>query len=108
MKIMHTFGILLMILMITGCSSVFVSNKQLMEITPGMTTKDVLKVLGTPDNRRFEHQYEEWEYLRNTVMGETKVILVRFVNHNVVAMESFDHMPVAQPALPVTPRSEAQ
>lgn len=108
MKIIHTFVILLMVLMIAGCSSVFVNNKQLMEIVPGMTTKDVLKVLGTPDNRRFEHQYEEWEYLRNTVMGEAKVILVRFVNHNVVGMESFDHRPVNQPTLPVTPRSEAQ
>lgn len=79
-----------------------------MEITPGMTSKEVMKIMGSPENRRFEGQYEEWEFRRTTYVGDSRVILVRFIDGKVTAMESFDVQPPIQPVLPVAPHSDAR
>ena len=56
MKKIHTFGILLLVMMLVGCvtAGVGFTNEQLSGIHRGMTLEQVKEVLGAPAYRSFE------------------------------------------------------
>lgn len=76
---------------ITGCSttSFFSNNDSLDKIRPGMTQSEVSHILGKPKFRRFNYDIEEWEY-RKWISNYDAVIIVRFDEGKVVAMDSFE------------------
>lgn len=85
---MKTIGILLLGLMLlistNSCSTLFVSNKQIMQVKEGMKQVEIKKILGTPDFRRFDGKYEEWEYRSNIIC------VIRFYNGEVTGMDTFN------------------
>ena len=64
MKKIHTFGILLLMMMLVGCvtAGVGFTNEQLAGIHRGMTLEQVKEVLGAPAYRSFDDKGEEWEF----------------------------------------------
>lgn len=76
------FGLLLLI-GLGSCSILSITNRQMMQIKEGMTLADVKKILGTPDYRRFNGEFEEWEY------RWSKTHIIRFYDGEVSGMDSF-------------------
>ena len=64
MKKIHTFGILLMMILLGSCisSQAGFTNEQLLSIRKGMTLEQVTDVLGSPSYRTFNDKGEEWEF----------------------------------------------
>ena len=64
MKKIHTFGILLLVMMLVGCvtASAGFTNEQLSGIHRGVTLEQVKEVLGAPAYRSFDDKGEEWEF----------------------------------------------
>ena len=90
MKKIHTFGILLLMMMLVGCvtAGVGFTNEQLSGIHRGMTLEQVKEVLGAPAYRRVDDKGEEWEF-RVMVLSGWSVVRVRFVDGKVTEMKSY-------------------
>ena len=86
MKKIHTFGILLLMMMLVGCvtAGVGFTNEQL----SGMTLEQGKEVLGAPAYRSFDDKGEEWEF-RVMVLSGWSVVRVRFVDGKVTEMKSY-------------------
>lgn len=59
-----------------------------------------------PDYRRFDHDFEQWEFIKaDQLMGTRTIILVDFDNDRVVNMDSFDgnSNPTPVPPLAICP-----
>ncbi len=92
MKIMkQTLALLALIIGISGCASILGINKEvMMSVQKGMSRKEVSSILGKPDYRRFDHDVEEWEFIKNIAdnAGWTTII-VSFIDGRVISMDSF-------------------
>ena len=90
MKKIHTFGILLLMMMLVGCvtAGVGFTNEQLAGIHRGMTLEQVKEVLGAPAYRSFDDKGEEGEF-RVMVLSGWSVVRVRFVDSKVTEMKSY-------------------
>ncbi|WP_291582324.1 outer membrane protein assembly factor BamE [Bacteroides sp.] len=90
MKKIHTFGILLMIILFGSCITARVgfTNEQLLSVRKGMTLEQVTDVLGSPAYRSFDDKGEEWEF-RTMVLSGWSVVTVRFVDGKVTEMKSY-------------------
>lgn len=90
MKKIHTFGIMLMTVLLTSCiiSRIGFSNEQLLSIQKGMTQEQVTEILGTPAHRSFDDEGEEWEFRAYGRFG-LSIVLVSFVDGRVTKMKSY-------------------
>lgn len=89
-------------LLICGCSSLFFGNG-IRQIKQGMTPDEVAKVLGDPNNRRFDNEGEQWEYKRMDSPNYYTYIIIDFVNGRVVTMNTFDKDIIKPPVISVPP-----
>ncbi|WP_291529868.1 DUF4476 domain-containing protein [Bacteroides sp. UBA939] len=103
--IKQTLVLLALVIGMSGCASLFVNKDIMMQIQKGMTQEEVSSILGKPDYRRFDHELEEWEfvkYVANT-SGPTTII-VGFIDGRVVSMDSFQRY--LNPPVAVYPSAE--
>lgn len=107
MKKIHTILFLMLGMILSSCSTYYVSNKQVMEVQEGMTRQNVENILGEPDYRRFDGGIEEWEYRRvSSVLYQTLMtIIVSFEEGRVVGMNTFNTEERLPPAPVVMPPS---
>lgn len=95
-------------LFLSGCASL-TGNSAITKIEKGMTKKEIVKLLGEPDFRRFDDQYEEWEYKKtHPLTQETKIIIVDFINERVSHMNSFSGDTYPNPSVVVAPPAEIE
>lgn len=95
-------------LFLSGCASL-TGSSAITKIEKGMSKKEIVKLLGEPDFRRFDDQYEEWEYKKENVLTqETKIIIVDFVNDRVSHMNSFSGDIHPHPPVVVAPPAEIE
>ena len=90
MKKIHTFGILLMMILLGSCisSQAGFTNEQLLSIRKGMTLEQVTDVLGSPSYRTFNDKGEEWEF-RVFLFSGWSLVKVYFVDGKVTEMKSY-------------------
>lgn len=100
MKKIHVMLLLSLLMITSGCASLYITNKQLMDIENGMSRQEVKNILGKPDYRRFDGDTEEWEYSRYMAMMGYATVLVRFFGEEVVGMDTFEN--VTSPAATTT------
>lgn len=94
-------------MILSSCSTYYVSNKRVMEVQEGMTRQNVENILGQPDYRRFDGGIEEWEYRRvSSVLYQTLMtIIVSFEDGRVIGMNTFNSEERLPPAPVVMPPS---
>ena len=105
--IKQTLALLALIIGISGCASILGINKDvMMSVEKGMSQKEVSSILGKPDYRRFDHDVEEWEFIKNIAdnAGWTTII-VSFIDGRVISMDSF-RTDVPPPPVAVYPSVE--
>lgn len=96
-----TFALLVIALGMSSCAALFGTSKDvLMSVQKGMTQQEVASILGKPDYRRFDHNTEDWEYVK-PIAGNSggTVITIGFEDGRVVAMDSFQDKPAPPVAL---------
>jgi outer membrane protein assembly factor BamE (lipoprotein component of BamABCDE complex) len=81
--------VIVTVTMISCGTTYTLSEKNLLKIQPGMSKENVSNVLGHPNLRRFDTSVEEWEYVYSPILGDDKIIIVKFQNGKVVGMDSF-------------------
>ena len=87
-----------------SCGSYMTGKSAVMKIEKGMTKKEIVSLLGDPDFRRFDEQYEEWEYKKvNPLTAETTIIIVDFIHERVSNMNSFNGGSHPNPPVAVYP-----
>ncbi|WP_294590858.1 DUF4476 domain-containing protein [uncultured Bacteroides sp.] len=84
---------------LTSCSSLFYDLRSdvLQDIQKGMSKQEVSKLLGEPQFRRFDRDFDEWEYSKCISGNGYTTIIVSFEDGKVVGMDSFatyDNRPV--------------
>lgn len=85
--------------LVSGCGGLTTTNT-VMQIQKGMSQKEVARLLGKPDYRRFDQGSEQWEYRKtNMTIGASPnmTILIDFVDNRVTNMDSFDDTYPAPP-----------
>lgn len=101
---MKTKLLLLIICMVTlvSCGIMKLSRDAMMEVEKGMHKTEVVNLLGQPDYRRFDKDWEEWEY-RNAYT----VLIIRMEDDRVVGMDSFntDELKQQYPVYPLPPEA---
>lgn len=90
MKKIHTFGILLMTVLLTACivPQIGFSNEQLLGVHKGMTQEQVTEILGNPAHRSFDDEGEVWEFRAYGRYG-LSIVLVSFADARVTKMKSY-------------------
>lgn len=108
MKTRTFIALLLVICSFTLCSCASLTGKSaIMKIEKGMTKNDVVGLLGQPDFRRFDEQFEEWEYKKeNPITSDRKIIVVTFLNGKVSNMNSFNGEIPSTPPIAICPPNE--
>ena len=111
MKFFKCLGVFLAIfLVLSGCSThLTMKGGQALvgKIENGMLKSEVKEILGSPDFRRFDGGYEQWEYrFQHALTAKKNVIIVDFVDDRVVSFNSFDdvypgHLPAVETCPPV-------
>lgn len=111
MKI-KTLIVLLLIggsLFFSSCGSYQTNRNAIQRIEKGMSKREITNLLGNPDYRRFDHEYEQWEFRKVDILGTT-IILIDFQNDRVTNMDSFsgdvDQTPV--PPVAVYPPNDIE
>lgn len=88
----------LCLLFLTGCGSVMTTRNAMLQIEKGMTKREVAALLGQPDYRRFDSDWEEWEYRK-----VYDVLIIRLEDDKVVGMDSFNTDELHKQQAPVYP-----
>lgn len=90
-------------LFFSSCGSYKASRDAILKIEKGMSKREITNLLGNPDYRRFDHEYEQWEFIKvDPLYGTRTIILVDFLDDKVTNMDSFNGGDVTQtPAPPV-------
>lgn len=104
MRNIHIVLLFLLLILSSSCASYYVSGKRVMEVQKGMTQQEVRQLLGKPDYRRFEGDFEEWEFRRDkgTPLTPTPMtIIIQFVDGEVISMDTYSGY--GKPALPLPP-----
>ncbi len=86
------FVLIAMTLAAAGCGSLnaFISTQTAMsKVKQGMSRNEVEKLFGNPDLRRFDNDYEEWEF-HSDIPGTSSYnkIIIRFTDGKVSTMDS--------------------
>lgn len=68
-----------------GCA-VFSHTDPFMEVTPGMEEAQVQSLLGTPIDRKFVANHDEWTYRKDMGHGVQKTKVIVFENQKVIAL----------------------
>lgn len=75
----------------SSCGSYKTTKDAILKIEKGMSKREIINLLGYPDFRRFDHEYEQWEFIKvDPLYGTRTVILVDFLNDKVTNMDSFN------------------
>lgn len=78
-------------LFFSSCGSYKASRDAILKIEKGMSKREITNLLGNPDFRRFDHEYEQWEFIKvDPLYGTRTVILVDFLDDKVTNMDSFN------------------
>lgn len=86
-----TLALLTFAICMGSCAMILGIDKGvMMSVQKGMSQKEVSSILGKPDYRRFDHDVEEWEFVKNVAdnAGWTTII-VSFIDGRVISMDSF-------------------
>lgn len=92
MKKIHSILLLVFLVIASSCSSLYISNNQLMKIHKGMTSKEVVAVLGKPDYRRFDDLMEVWEFRRFMGGVGPSIVAVQFIDDQVTGLDTFEDL----------------
>ena len=87
-------------LFFSSCGSYQSNKNAIQRIEKGMSKREITNLLGNPDYRRFDHEYEQWEFRKTDILGTT-IILVDFQNDRVTNMDSFSGDADQTPVPPV-------
>ncbi len=101
----HLFALLILVVSVSSCAALLGrSNDFLMNIHNGMSKEQILSMLGNPNYRRFDHEMEEWGYVKAIANNAgLTVVNISFIDGKVVGMDSFEkERPVAVPVTPQT------
>lgn len=88
-----------------SCSTSKSINSKLLKINEGMSKKEIVSLLGDPNDRRFEGGYEEWEYrlYTNPFDNQWKFCIITFKGDFVTGMQTYtNHLPEPAP-YPIIP-----
>lgn len=91
MKIKTLIAVLLIggSLFFSSCGSYKASRDAILKIEKGMSKREITNLLGNPDYRRFDHEYEQWEFIKvDPLYGTRTIILVDFLDDRVTNMDS--------------------
>ena len=88
MKIRTSISILVCYILVGmyGCGST--TKRATYEVEPGMTSDEVLALLGSPSNRSFSSAYEAWQYDDVVGFGQCQYVTIWFENDVVFSMTS--------------------
>lgn len=92
----------------SSCGTYKTTREAILKIENGMSKREITNLLGSPDYRRFDHEYEQWEFIKiDPIYGQT-VVLIDFVDGRVTNMDSFsgDAAPTPAPPVAVYPPNE--
>ena len=85
----------------SSCGTYKTTRDAIFKIEKGMSKREITNLLGNPDFRRFDHEYEQWEFVKvDPLNGNRTVILVDFLEDRVINMDSFDSDKTSQPSAP--------
>lgn len=96
-------------LFLSSCGTYKASRDAILKIEKGMSKREVTNLLGNPDYRRFDHDLEQWEFIKvDQLFGTKTIILVDFDNDRVVNMDSFNgnNDPAPVPPIAVYPPND--
>lgn len=88
-------------LFFSSCGSYKASRDAILKIEKGMSKREITNLLGNPDFRRFDHEYEQWEFIKTDPLYGTTIIIVDFLDERVSNMDSFNGDNVAQTPPPI-------
>lgn len=102
-KSIITFSLIIGSLFLCSCGTYKSSRDAILKIEKGMSKREITNLLGNPDYRRFDHDIEQWEFIKtDPIWGNRTIILVDFLDGRVTNMDSFNGDNVAQtPAPPI-------
>lgn len=102
-KVLITLFLVAGSLFLSSCGTYKASRDAILKIEKGMSKREVTNLLGNPDYRRFDHDLEQWEFIKvDQLFGTKTIILVDFDNDRVVNMDSFDGNNNPAPVPPIT------
>lgn len=102
LKALITLSLIVGSLFLSSCGTYKSSRNAILKIEKGMSKRDITNLLGNPDYRRFDHDLEQWEFIKaDQLMGTRTIILVDFDNDRVVNMDSFDGNSNPTPVPPI-------
>ena len=81
-KLKHLI-ILFMLIAIQGCASL--SKKSLL-VEPNMTKKEVIEILGVPEDRSFKGTNEAWQYSEVAGFGQCNYMIAWFAEAKLIAI----------------------
>ena len=89
---MKKFQIILSLLLFTvvfsSCSTSQISYKRLNKVQQGMSSNEVIAILGEPEFRNFDDKGESLEFYSYKLGAAYKVVKVWFIDDKVVKMDS--------------------
>lgn len=89
MKKKPTFLLFLLIVLFSSCySGSLLTYKNMNLIQRGMSAEEVIAILGTPNYRSFNDKGEILEF-RSSEYGPAKTVKIRFIDDEVVEMQSY-------------------
>ena len=81
-------SLLLFIVVFSSCRTSQISYKRLNEIQHGMSSKEVIAILGEPEFRNLDDKGESLEFYSSKPWVASKVVKVWFIDDKVVKMDS--------------------
>ena len=81
-------SLLLFIVVFSSCRTSQISYKRLNDIQYGMSSKEVIAILGKPEFRNFDDKGESLEFYSSKLWAASKVVQVWFIDDKVVKMNS--------------------
>ena len=80
MKIKTLIALLLIggSLFFSSCGSYQTNRNAIQRIEKGMSKREITNLLGNPDYRRFDHEYEQWEFRKVDILGTTIILIFIF------------------------------
>jgi len=82
-------NIILLLMLVIGISSCGTAlQKKSLQVEPGMTKDDVVKIMGYPGNKQFKGVSEAWQYC-STGIGSDRYYVVWFTNSSVTGMTTY-------------------
>lgn len=89
MKIMRVCALFFSLFLVACAAPQLIANS--VEISPGQTKQDVVKILGPPENRQFQGRNEAWQYCETDMTGFSgdDYVVVWFFDGVVTGMNNY-------------------